>query len=179
MKRYAWLFASLLLVQCGDETLTPPQIIVDLNGIWLGERSIAEDAPAREVNLLIQNQGEDKLVISSAVLKGDQHCAFKIEGPDIEELGERGSAFIRIIYKPVERREDTVSLVIKSNSEKRSKLVIPICGRGLLPEEIVVSEEDTDTATETDDGDENDRRCEEPPPDQPDCEETDEDTDGE
>jgi hypothetical protein len=176
MKFFVWAIVAFLLIHCGDDTLTPPQITVDLNGVWLGERSIAEDAPEREVNLLIQNKGEEKLVIESAVLKGDQHCAFTIEGPDKKKMGENDSAFIRIIYKPSVRADDNVGLIIKSNSEKKSKLVIPICGKGVLPDEIVITEGDTDSEAE-DLGE--DRICEEPPADQPDCELTTEDTEGE
>ena len=173
-----WLLASLLLVShCGDETLEPPQIAVELTVIQLGERSIAEDAPPREFDLLILNKGEDDLVISSAVLKGDQNCAFEMEGPDKNELGEDGSAFIKITYKPTVRAPDNVNLIIKSNSEKKGTLKIPICGEGKYAEEI--APEDTDSSSDTEEvadetTDEDDVDiCDYAPADQPDCEETD------
>lgn len=174
MKNRFWLLSSLLLVtHCGDETLEAPQIAVDLTVVQLGDRSIAEDAPPKEFNLLIQNKGEDDLIISSAVLKGDQNCAFELEGPDKKTLGEDGSAFIRITYKPTVRAVDNVNLIIKSNSEEKGTLKIPICGEGKLPEEIVSEDTDSssDTEEETEDVTDDDLDiCDYAPDDQPDCE---------
>jgi hypothetical protein len=174
MKTRMLLVASLLLVHCnGEETLSPPKITIDLSPVWVGERSVAEEAPGKEFNLLVQNEGEEKLIISSAKLKGDQNCAFTKEGPDKKELGGNDSAFIRLVYKPTVRGEDNVKLIIQSNSEEFPRLVVPICGRGLLPEEITVDTDTEDTDNEDTDNAENndeDHICNAPPDDQPDCE---------
>ena len=177
--RSLWLLASLLLVHCGDDTLTPPQITVDLNVGQFGERSIAEEAPSKEFNILVQNKGEETLKISSAKLHGDQNCAFEIEGPDKKELGEDGSAFIRVSYKPTLIAKDNVNLIIKSNSEKKSTLRIPICGEGKRPEDIVTSDGDTDAEEGAAAADDDLEICDPAPDDQPDCESADADTAGE
>ena len=170
------MMATALILHCNeDESQDPPQITVDLSPVWAGVRSIDPDADAKQFNLHIRNEGGQTLEITSTKLKGDQNCAFSKEGPDKTELGENGSAFIRIGYKPTVRAEDSVSLIINSNSEKYKKFIIPICGIGVLPEELP---DETDTETDTESADDSyDRTCDAPPDDQPDCEDA--DTEGE
>ena len=169
MKSFLCLIA-LLFVACGereDGDLDPPQISVDVSPLWVGDRSIAEEAPPKEFNLQIRNTGEQTLTISNVRLRADQNCAFRWEGPDITEIKADDSAFIRGWYEPTVRGEDNVALVIESNSDTLATLVVPICGRGLLQEEIdQQNDEDTEGGTSSDIP-----ICDVPPDDLEDCDE--------
>ena len=160
-----WLSVCIVFVACNvDEKLTPPEIGIDVSPVWVGVRSIAEDAPEKPFDLQIRNLGEQTLKIEKVSVKGDQHCAFNWIGPDQDEIGADGSAFIRMTYKPTVRDNDSVSLIIESNAENFDRFIVPICGRGALQEEI-------DQMAEVDGGvgGEDGPLCSAPPSDQPDC----------
>ena len=166
------LIVSFFTIHCQeDEALAPPEITIDKSPVWIGERSVAEEADPFVFSLHIKNKGDETLKITGSKFKGDQNCAFTKEGPDEKELGPKGDAFFRISYKPTVRADDSVSLIINSNSEKHGKFIVPICGRGVLPEELPDAE-DTDSETEEEDTDNEDMLCSAPPADQPDCEES-------
>lgn len=168
MKKVSLLLSLLgFFVACNsDEKTAPPEIDIDVSPVWVGVRSIAEEAQEKQFDLQIRNIGEQTLKIGKIVIKGDQHCAFRWMGPDEKELGPDGSAFIRMWYKPTVRADDSISLEISSNAVNFDPLVVPICGRGALQEEI-------DQMADVDGGvaDEEAPSCSAPPSDQPNCDE--------
>ena len=168
MKKALWSVVFLLLVGCGerDDASDPPQISVDVSPVWVGVRSIAEEATPKTFDLQIRNIGEQTLEISDVSVRADQHCAFTWEGPDITSVKAHDAAFIRMEYEPTVRGDDAIALTIESNSDTYETLIIPICGRGALQEEI-------DRMNEADGGTTDDEEpiCDVPPEDQDDCEE--------
>ena len=72
------------LAACEEESLSLPEITVDISPIPVGTHYT--DASPYIFNLMIQNRGEQTLVISSVIARGDQNCAFTWEGPVETEL---------------------------------------------------------------------------------------------
>jgi hypothetical protein len=173
MKKTCVSIALILCIGCseGKEEQAPPEISIDVSPVWVGVRSIAEDAPAKQFDLQIRNVGEQTLELGKVSIEGDQHCAFHWKGPDERSLGANGSAFIRMWYKPLVNGNDSISLVVRSNSHIYDPFIVPICGRGTTQEEIDLMN-DPDAGA----GDQAAQECNAPPKDQPDCAETDTDT---
>ena len=93
------LIAVIAGVACDDDLL-PPEIWIDISPVYVGKWSTAEDAGPNDFDLQLTNRGEDTLKIEQLLIKGDENCAFKFKGPDINELNENESAFIRGWYQP-------------------------------------------------------------------------------
>ncbi len=138
---------------CEEESLSPPEIRPDLSPIPVGTHYT--DADPYVFNLMIQNRGEQTLVISSVVARGDQNCAFTWEGPAEAELEYNDSTFIKGTYDPSVAGEDQVALEITSNAENFPLLEIPVCGKAVAPGDDMGE----------------DITCDLPPSDQEDCEE--------
>ncbi len=140
------------LAACEEEGLSPPEITIDLSPVPVGTH-FTDAASPYVFNLMIQNRGEQTLVISSVVARGDQNCAFTWEGPGETELEYNESTFVQGTYDPSVADEDQVALEITSNSEKFPLMEIPVCGKAVAPGD--------------DKGE--DITCQLPPSDQPDC----------
>lgn len=143
----------LLLVGCDESGNTPPEILVDINPVILGNRLVDPDATALNFNLQFTNRGEETLFIDSVRIRGDARCSFAFLGPDVEEVGQEGAMFMRGAYLPTETGDDRIALEVRSNAENTPLLTVPVCGVG------VDDLENTVEITE----------CEAPPEDQPDC----------
>ena len=141
-----------LLPACQGEESTPPEIVVDVNPVYVGIRSITADEPIG-FDLQIYNRGSETLKLNMLEVRGDQNCAFTFQGPDIEQLVKDQSAFVRGWYKPTVVAVDQIALYIRSNAP-RSPLIVPVCGRGVL--------DGTTDAVEP-------PKCVIPPDSQPDC----------
>ena len=146
--------ALLLGCLACEESLSPPEIMIDISPVYVGIRSISPDIGPLHFDLRLTNRGEQVLEIDSVIERGDQHCAFEFEGPDVNQLGQGESAFVRGWYRPQVVGEDQIALEIGSNSHIYSPLIVPVCGRGVEPD---TEEEVADIS------------CNVPPPDQPDC----------
>ncbi|MCP4606107.1 MAG: hypothetical protein GY847_37280 [Proteobacteria bacterium] len=125
---------SLTCIACTENTLSPPEIYLDINILNLDLRSINPDLDPYEFHLQIYNVGDEVLKIDSVKLRGDQYCALTFEGPDRMELKKNEASFIRFWYKPQVAADDQIALTIVSNAENYPTLIVPICGRGVLPE---------------------------------------------
>lgn len=145
-----WAWVGMWLPGCGQ---APPEIWIDVSPVNVGIRSTDPDLGALHFDVQLYNRGEETLVIETVAVRGDQRCAFDWQGPDVLELPQDGSAFIRGFYKPLEEGEDQVALIIVSNSSVNDPLVVPVCGKGVAP------------GVESAEG----VACQLPPEDQPDC----------
>ncbi len=153
MKRIIVLLTILAGFACDEDALSPPEIHTELNVVYMDIRPVDADTPPYEFDLQIYNRGEETLKIESVRLRGDQYCHLTFQGPDTNEVDETG-AFIRFFYSAFPGQEDQIALEITSNSHKNPTLLIPMCGKGVYPED--------DTTDQS-------LVCNVPPPDQPDC----------
>ena len=153
MKRVVLALLIVICAGCDDE-LDPPEIWIDISPVNLGIHTTAADAGAYHFDLQLINRGEEQLIIQSVDYRGDQNCAFTFEGPDMFEMGENESSFIRGWYEPVVAGDDQIAMDVISNAHNYPTLVVPICGRAVPP--------GTEDATMPE--------CQVPPADQPDCE---------
>jgi hypothetical protein len=153
---------SLLFVACVgcEEELAPPEIGMDIPMTEAGEyvanlgiHVVDSDAGPYEFNLQLVNKGEEKLVIESVSYRGDQNCSLALEGPDVMEMGENESAFLHGSYDPTILGEDQIAMEVVSNASNYPRLVVPICGKAVLP-----GTEDAGMP-----------ECQVPPQEQPDC----------
>jgi len=140
-------------VGCGDE-MEPPKIEIDVSPVNLGIHSTSPDAGPYHFDLQLYNRGEETLVLESVDYRGDQNCAFTFEGPDVWEMGENQSSFVRGWYEPVLEGEDQIAMEVISNAVNYPTLVVSICGLAVPP-----GTEDAEMPV-----------CKVPPSDQPDCE---------
>ncbi len=147
--------ATLGCLACVED-LSPPEIWPNISPIYVGSEAIGQDSDTdpQYFDIQLENRGEDVLEIESVYIRGDQNCAFTFEGPDKMEMNKNGSSFMRGLYQPTMVAEDHISLEINSNSHINSPLIIPICGRGILPEAQEIPPP---------------LNCNPPPPSQPDC----------
>ena len=119
------------LAACEEESLSPPEISIDLSPVPVGTHYT--DANPYVFNLMIQNRGDQTLVISSVVARGDQNCAFTWMGPDKTELEYDESTFVQGTYDPSMAGEDQVALEIRSNAENYALMEVPVCGKAVAP----------------------------------------------
>ena len=153
MKKTTTLFMLFVAMAC-DESLTPPEISVDISPVYVGTYVARPDAGTIDFDLQLINRGEGVLTLETTVEKGDQNCDFEFMGPDQIELGHNESSFIRGWYYPRVVGEEHISLSVQSNSSVYPQLVIPICARGVPP-----GTQDAGPPPE----------CHVPPDNQPDC----------
>jgi hypothetical protein len=158
MSKLGTILGGVLLLACqGADKLDPPMIEAVPPAVNLGEQEAGGGTV--QFDIQIRNTGERKLEFKGVTFRGDQNCAFhQPEGPDLDVVGRRQAAFIRVKYEPQVRATDQVALQVRSNSAEKSTLRIPICARAVLPEEM------------TDAGVPDPVECELPPSDQPNCE---------
>ena len=116
-----------------EEEIAPPEIYLEVSPVNCGPRSTAADLSAYDFDIMLYNVGEETLLISEVVERGDSNCAFEFEGPDLLKLGENQATFIRGRYKPTVEGDDQIALEISSNSQVHDPLIIPVCGRGIAP----------------------------------------------
>jgi hypothetical protein len=154
MRRVALALVFATLVGCDDE-LEPPKIDIDISPVNVGIHSTSPDAGTYHFDLQLINIGEETLVIQSVDYRGDQNCAFTFDGPDLLEMGENESSFVRGWYDPVVEGEDQIAMDVVSNAVNYPTMVVPICGKAVPP-----GTEDAGMPV-----------CQVPPADQPDCEE--------
>ena len=143
-----------LVISClaCEEDASEPEIWLDISPVYVGIRSL--DAGPYHFDLQFTNRGQSVLEISGYEVRGDRNCAFSFEGPDISEVGKDESAFIRGWYEPVVAAEDQIALMLNSNCHINPRLIVPICGRGVLPGTLDAGPPPA---------------CNVPPSDQPDC----------
>ena len=160
MRTLAGILVMVVCVAC-DEELSEPEIWIDISPVSVGTRSISPDLDPLHFDLQFINRGEQTLEIYGFNIRGDRNCSFVFEGPDNKnageeklELGENQSTFVRGWYKPRVVGEDQISLEMSSNAGNFPLLIVPICGRGVLPETVDAGPGPV---------------CNVPPPDQPDC----------
>jgi hypothetical protein len=132
MKRFV-LFLLLFGCAACEEDLSPPEIWIDISPVYVGIHEINPESEPYHFDLRFTNRGEEALEIESARIRGDQYCAFEFQGPDILELGEDESAFMRGWYNPAVAADDQIALELYSNAVNYPMLVVPVCGRGVLP----------------------------------------------
>lgn len=137
---------NFLEYDCAEPQLCPdhgahqmPYYVLDPNG------------PGETLSFALTNctTGNDKLIINTVELTGDERCSFIFnKSTDVEALeipaGETRS--IQAVYKPKALGEDHVHLRITTNAQNFPDLVLPICGRA-NPESS-----GTDAGVSSDDG---------------------------
>ena len=139
---------TLMFCACADN---PPEIWLDRSPIDLGR--VAVDS-SMDFALQLANDGGGTLVIEPFGLRGDDDCAFFLEGPDQTELAGPAQGFIRGTFSPSRPGPHQVAIYLSSNAATLPALIVPICavaddGSG-----------DFDDVTVA---------CEEPPPDAENC----------
>lgn len=125
------LIAASSVLGCSEEGTSGPEILIDVSPVNLGV--VAVDADAEHFDLQLTNRGDSTLLIDGWSLRGDQHCALEMTGPDVSEVSPGGSAFLRGWYGPSVVAEDQIELLITSNAVDYPELVVPVCGRGVDP----------------------------------------------
>jgi hypothetical protein len=132
MRRVALAFLFVVCAGCEEEP-TPPEIGIDVSPVNLGIHSTEADGGPYQFDLQLTNNGEENLVLESVTYRGDQYCSFTFEGPDVWEMSESESAFIRGWYDPTNPGEDQIAMEVVSNASNFPTLVVPICGKAVPP----------------------------------------------
>ena len=135
-----------------EEEYSPPSIYTQLSPLFLDDHSIGE---VYDFDILITNRGDEVLKIERIEVKGDETCAFKFEGPDINELGKDQYGFIRGFYQPQVQGYHQIALHVISNAEDYPDFIIPVCAIAIP----AGSSPPTETLP----------KCSAPPETQPDC----------
>lgn len=86
------------------------------------------------VNILISNEGETPLTVSSIRSRGDDRCAF-VNGkysPAIGTAIEGGTSLVfGFEYRPTGAGTDHAAIEVKSDAENSPTTLIPVCGRAV------------------------------------------------
>ncbi len=134
------------LVACAED---PPEIWLDRSPVELGVVAPGEEV---DFSLQIANDGGGTLQIDPFALRGDDDCAFWLEGPDVDQLSGSMQGFVQGTFRPTREGLHQVALYLTSNAETLPSLTVPICAlvaKGAKPGDVPV--------------------CEEPPEDAPNC----------
>ena len=119
-----------------DYGCSRPQVCFDQNFQQGFGFTVAPSAPAYRLSFVITNcsTGNEKLVIQSVKVLGDEKCSFAFDtGVDVEKLeippGEFGLVSAR--YLPTKLGEDHAVLVLHTNAENFPTLKLYACGTGI------------------------------------------------
>ncbi|MEO0601672.1 MAG: hypothetical protein AAF211_09555 [Myxococcota bacterium] len=129
---------GLGLAACADPM---PEIWIDRSPIELGAIAPGD---AVDFGLQIANDGDGTLELQPFALRGDDDCAFWLEGPDEMALTGPMQSFIRGRFAPRREGLHQVALYLSSNAVTLPTLIVPICavvGADVTVEELVVCEE--------------------------------------
>lgn len=106
---------------CAD---TPPEIWLDRSPIELGRVNVGD---TMDFALQLANDGGGTLVVQPFALRGDDDCAFFLEGPDETELAGPVQGFIRGTFSPSRAGAHQVALYLDSNAATLPAVIVPIC----------------------------------------------------
>lgn len=134
---------ALVLWACSEDE---PEIWIDRSPLELG---VVKPGESLDFGLQLANDGGGTLVVEPFALRGDDDCAFTLEGPDVSELAGPTQGFIRGTFAPTREGHHEVALYLTSNAETWPRLIVPVCA--------TVGEVASDEA------------CEEPPPEAANC----------
>ena len=119
-----------------DYGCSKPQVCFDQNFQQGFGFTVAPSAPAYRLSFVITNcsTGNEKLVIQSVEVLGDEKCSFTFDtSVDVEKLeippGEFGLVSAR--YLPTKLGEDHAVLVLHTNAENFPTLKLYACGTGI------------------------------------------------
>ncbi|MEM6926551.1 MAG: hypothetical protein AAF602_06470 [Myxococcota bacterium] len=112
---------AILLGACAE---MPPEIWLDRSPIELGVVTVDTTV---SFGLQLSNQGGGILEVEPFALRGDDDCAFFLEGPDLTELAGPSQGFIRGTFSPSRTGLHEIAIYLNSNAETLPNLIVPIC----------------------------------------------------
>lgn len=115
------MLMGLGLCACAEDT---PEIWVDRSPIELGVVRPGEEV---SFSLQIRNAGGGTLEVAPFSLRGDDDCAFALQGPDVAELSGPMQGFVQGSFVPTREGVHQVALYLSSNAEALPNITVPIC----------------------------------------------------
>ena len=126
----------LALVGCGKPAPTlpvKPQILPDRVKIQFGQEygSGTYIGTSAQESILIQNQGQNTLVLQVPTLVGDPEIT--MDPPASLEVKGNDHTFIRLFFAPKLEKVYSATLTISSNAENTPQMLIDVSGKGVKP----------------------------------------------